>query len=176
MKTLYLLRHAKSSWNEPMDDRDRPLAPRGRRAARAMAGYMKAEGLVPDLVLCSPAVRAQETWAGMASVLGPIPVCYEAVIYESDSAGLLDLIRATANDPTSVLMVGHNPGLEELAWRLAGRGPDELRDRLRRKYPTAALAVLDLPVVSWRELAWGAATLMRFVRPKDLPWAENRGL
>jgi phosphohistidine phosphatase len=176
MKTLYLLRHAKSSWKEPLDDRDRPLSPRGRRAAPAMAEYMKAEGLVPDRVLCSPAVRARATWAGMAPVLGSIPVSYHAVIYDAGSVGLLDLIHGVDDGQVSLLLVGHNPAIEELASRLVGRGPDELRDRLRRKYPTAALAALDLPVDHWREAAWGAATLVRFVRPKDLAVADDRGL
>ena len=176
-KTLYLVRHAKSSWDEPLDDHDRPLAPRGRRAALAMAEHMSAEGLVPDQVLCSAAVRARQTWERMAPILGEtIPVDYDDALYLAGPAELLARIRATDGYPGSLLLVGHNPGLEELADGLASRGNDALRDRLRQKYPTGALAVLEIPGDDWSAAAPGAATLARFVRPKDLPGAERRRL
>lgn len=176
-KRLYLVRHAKSSWDEPLADRERPLAARGRRAAPAMAGYMKREGLVPDRVLCSPATRTRQTWDLMAPILGAdVPVSYHDEIYESGPAAVLDLVQRARDADATLMIVGHNPTLELLAEEMVGAGQSKLRDRLRRKYPTAALAVLELPGDTWQEATFGAATLTRFVRPKDLPEASARDL
>jgi phosphohistidine phosphatase len=161
---LYLLRHAKSSWDSPdLEDRDRPLAPRGRKAVRKLAEHVAHEGIRPKLVLCSPALRTRETIAGLEESLGSPPVRFEERIYEASPQGLLGIAREIAEDVGSALMVGHNPGTALLLELLAGAGlpaPAEV--------PTCALATLafDGP---WAELSAGAARLDAFVVPRELP-------
>lgn len=176
MKTLYLLRHAKSSWDEPVDDHDRPLAPRGRRAAPAMAEHMAAADRIPQRVLCSTAARARQTWHLMAPILGSLPVDYRPGLYESDPGRILDLVRWKGGAEDVLMVVGHNPSLQMLAEQLAGQGPPRLMKRLASKYPTAALAVVEFPAEAWPEVAPRAGTLVDFLRPKDLPRAAERGL
>jgi phosphohistidine phosphatase len=176
MKTLLLLRHAKSSWTDPLDDHDRPLSGRGGRAARAMAEHMASQGLVPDRVLCSSAVRTSETWALMAPHLGEPPLETSRTLYLASPGELLAAVRAGAGDAERLLLVGHNPGIEELARALAGSGDEDALRRLRRKFPTGALAVLRLASDAWTDLAPATAELVEFVRPKDLPDAKRLGL
>jgi phosphohistidine phosphatase len=170
MKTLMLLRHAKSSWDDwSLADHDRPLAPRGRNAAPRMARMMVERQTVPELVLCSTAVRARETWELMAPVLPePVDVQYVEALYGATPRGMLEVVARLAGDRSPVLLVGHNPGMEDLAHALASSGPQEAMRTLRVKYPTAALAVLDLDVDSWSDVTSGAGTLRHFIRPKDL--------
>jgi phosphohistidine phosphatase len=167
MKQLFLLRHAKSSWDDPeLDDHDRPLAPRGRRATELIAKYLRREGIVPDLVLCSSALRTRQTLERIAPAWGDdVRVEVEAELYAASAGELLERLRAVADDVESVMLIGHNPGIEELALSLAGSG-DEL-PALRRKYPTAALATLEVDG-PWRDLAPGGAELTDFVKPKQL--------
>lgn len=167
MKRLLLLRHAKSSWDDPdLDDHDRPLANRGRRASTAIAEHLSTESATTDLVLCSSARRARETLERIAPALGDgVDVQIEPELYAASDERLLKRLRAVAEDVESVLLVGHNPGLEQLAVELAGSG-DELSS-LRRKYPTAALATLEFDG-PWRALKPRRATLTAFITPKQL--------
>jgi phosphohistidine phosphatase len=167
MKQVFLLRHAKSSWDDPeLADHDRPLAPRGRRAAKAIAEHLGREGIVPELVLCSPARRARETLGRIAPALGDdVRVEVEEELYGASADGLLERLRALDDDIGSVMLVGHNPAIEELALSLAGSG-DEL-PAMRKKYPTAALATLAFDG-RWRDLEPGSAELTDFVKPKQL--------
>jgi len=136
--TLYLLRHAKSSWDDPaLADHDRPLAPRGLRNAAALAAHLRAEGVVPELVLCSTAQRARETLAAILPALGgDTEILVESGLYGSSAEELLARLHAVPEIVGSVMIVAHNPGLEDLASRLAG---DEAPERL----PTAALVELS---------------------------------
>ncbi|MBC8038218.1 MAG: histidine phosphatase family protein [Rhizobiales bacterium] len=171
MLNLMLLRHAKASeLKTGREDIDRPLTGRGKRAAMAMGHYMKANGLVPGLVLCSPAVRAKGTWDLVAKELGASPkVLFEQAIYDfGDGEELLNSVRRHAKNEKSVLLVGHNPSTKGLALRLAHKGDKKIRGRLETKYPTAALAVIKLDVGSWAAVAEGSGTLARFVRPRDI--------
>lgn len=170
MKTVFLLRHAKSSWDQPhLADYDRPLAPRGREAAPRMGRFMEREGLIPHRVLCSGALRARQTWELVASELGQdIPTEILPDIYHSTPGGLLNLIQESPADHSSVLLVGHNPTLEELALHLAGSGTDGALRDLRGKFSTAALAVLDFQAEGWKEVLPDKAYLRAFVRPKTL--------
>lgn len=170
MKTLYLLRHAKSSWdNEGLDDFDRPLAARGTDAAPRMAAHMRAEGWIPDAVLCSAARRAVETLELVAPVLGLDGAArIERELYLADPAVMLERIRALPDTAHAVLVIGHNPGQEELARDLCGDGRKKGLKRLRDKYPTGALAVVTVPVERWADVAEGTGYLEAFVRPKDL--------
>ena len=167
MKHLYLLRHAKSSWKDSsLSDRDRPLAGRGRRAAKAMAEHLRERNIHPDLVICSPARRTRETLERIETVLGRDAVQVEPRLYESGAEGLLDVLRELPDRVESVLLIGHNPSLQELALALARRSPEV--ERVEAKLPTGALVTLAVPVAHWRELERGGATLEAFVRPRDL--------
>lgn len=169
-RRLLFLRHAKSSWDEPgTDDYERPLAPRGRRAAAVMGVYLHDEGLTPDLVLCSGARRARDTWEIVSGALARRPpVEHDAALYMIAPDQLLKRLRKAPDTAASVLVVGHEGGVDDLARRLAANGPAALRRRLAEKFPTAALAVLALDLERWAELAEGRGTLTVLAAPKDL--------
>jgi len=160
---LYLLRHAKSSWKDPeLTDHDRPLAARGARAAAALARHFDAAGIAPDLVLCSTARRARDTLDQVAPAAGEVR--FEPELYGASARSLLERLRQVPPATGSVLVIGHNPELEDLALALAR--PSAGRDEIEAKYPTGALVALELP--GWAELGRGTATLTAFVRPRDL--------
>ncbi len=159
-KQLFILRHAKSSWEDPeLEDRDRPLAPRGRRAVQLIADHLRREGIEPAIVLCSPARRARETYDGVAPG-GELRI--EAGLYGATAEELLGRLRQVSEATPSVMVVGHNPALHDLVLALTGANSGVVR-----KFPTGALATLrfELP---WRELIPGAAVLVGVVRPRDL--------
>ena len=181
-RKLVLLRHAKSAWPD-VPDHERPLAGRGIRTAPVMGRWLRNAGLVPDQVLCSTARRARETWqftqAGLAATP---PVSFEDRIYEATATELLDLIREVPPATGTLLLIGHNPAIEDLALmlaappgaaRLSAAGPGSGTassgdlERMRAKFPTAAIAVLQ-PAGTWRALAQGRARLTAFVTPRDL--------
>jgi phosphohistidine phosphatase len=167
MLRLMLLRHAKSAWPEGVEDHDRPLAGRGKKAAPIMGRYMAAQGLAPDLAIVSTARRAQETWA-LAGAAFPQEIMRrdEQRIYESSAQTILSVIRKTPAQVETLLLVGHNPGFEELAQMLAHDGDRYALARLRRKYPTGALAVVDFDLRRWKVIAPGDGKLIWFVTPK----------
>jgi phosphohistidine phosphatase len=168
MRRVYLLRHAKSSWKDrSLADRDRPLAGRGKRAAKAVAGHIEAEGIRPDLVLCSPARRTRETLERVEAAFGEqVEVRFEEALYAASEAELLASLRALPAEVQSVMIIGHNPGIEELALGLASEGAE--RARMKEKYPTAALATIDLPADAWRTVERASGELIAYVRPRDL--------
>lgn len=172
---LLLLRHAKSSWTDPgLDDRDRPLNPRGIKAAAAIGRYMLKEDLIPELVLCSPARRARETWRLAAEQLKNAPrLLIEDAIYDFGNGGrVLDALRQHASNERSVLIVGHNPSLERLALRIAPEGDREARHRMEQKFPTGGLAVIDFRAENWRDASNQQGVLVSFIRPRDLGGSE----
>lgn len=151
------------------DDIDRPLAPRGQKAAPRMGRYLKEENLIPDQVLCSTAQRARKTWELVSAELGVVPpVQFHKGLYAVSSAGLLAAIRRLPDDCGCLLLIGHNPELEDLAHRLAGTGKAEALARLAEKYPTGTLAEISFARDSWSRIGEGSGTLQRFVRPRDL--------
>jgi phosphohistidine phosphatase len=162
-KQLLLLRHAKSSWDDAqLDDQDRPLAPRGRRAAKKVATYMRREGIVPDLVLCSPAAWARQTFELLG--LGPkAEVRFDDGLYGASAGELLARLRKLDDTAGSVLVIGHNPGIEDLAAALVGGGQEP-----GEKFPTAALADLRASISAWAELGPGVARRHAFVLPRSL--------
>ena len=177
MLNLMLLRHAKSSWADAgQADSDRPLNSRGRHAAVAVGRYLAANDLMPQLVLCSPARRARETWGLVAGELTALPaILIVAEIYSfGDGTALMECLRHKAGGAQSVLLVGHNPSIGRLAQILIGKGSDKLREQLEKKYPTAALAVISFDFDSWGALTAGAGTLLRFVSPKDIIDGNDR--
>jgi phosphohistidine phosphatase len=164
VKLLYLLRHAKSSWDEPgLADADRPLAPRGRRAARTVAEHVHEEGIAPSLVLCSSALRARQTLAALVGVLpAGVEIRIEDGLYAADADELLERLLAVPAETPSALVVGHNPGLHELALLLASAGAG------LERFPTGALATLRLPAEDWRELRPHTGELAALVLPREL--------
>jgi phosphohistidine phosphatase len=177
-RRLVLFRHAKSAWPD-VADHDRPLARRGQRDAPVMGSWLREAGLVPDRVLCSTAARARETWQlAQTGLAAAPPVTFDRRVYEAAAAGLLALIRQVPATVGTLLVIGHNPAIEDLALTLAtapaeeatsppgAAGPDALQ-QMRVKFPTAAVAVLEF-AGTWRELDRGRARLTAFVTPRDL--------
>jgi phosphohistidine phosphatase len=169
--TLFLLRHAKSSWADPtLADHDRPLAPRGRRAATRIAQHVRSEAVRPALVLCSSARRARDTLDVLKPALGhQVEVRVDDALYGADARQLLDRLREVGQDIASVMIVGHNPGLHDLAVELTGDGTEAAISQLHTKFPTGALATLDVGRTRWDELAPGQAYLTSLVLPRQLP-------
>jgi phosphohistidine phosphatase len=167
MKRLYLLRHAKSSWDDPtLADSDRPLAPRGRRAAKVMAGHLRRKGISPELVLCSPSRRTRQTLKRITpSLPKKADVQIEPALYAASVATLLEELHEVPDEVDSLMLIGHNPGIQDLALSLARASSES--PRVRSKFPTAALATLELDA-TWRELVPGSAELVSFVTPKEL--------
>jgi phosphohistidine phosphatase len=164
---LYLLRHAKSSWTEPLRDHERPLDDRGLRDARAAGRLLAAQGWRPDLVLCSTAVRTRETWRHAVSGGADAgEVRYVDAIYEASATRLLGLVQATEESVGSLMLIGHGPGLPGLAESLGARPePRTAWARLDTKYPTAGLAVLRLSG-PWAAATPGGAELVAFEVPR----------
>jgi phosphohistidine phosphatase len=167
VKRLALLRHAKSAWDDPsLRDRDRPLAPRGRKAAKRMGRWARKHDLRPQLVVCSSAVRARETLARMLPGLGEPEVWIEVALYAASAETLLARVRSLPEEVDDAMLVGHNPGLGDLLLLLAA--PGRLRDRAAENVPTGALARLRLDVERWHDVGAGGAELASFVLPRDL--------
>ena len=175
---LILLRHAKSAWPDDVADHERPLAPRGRRDAPAAGRWLRKSDYVPDRVLCSTARRARETWQLVEEELGAYPqTAFEERVYGASSADLLALARQTSADVRTLLIVGHDPAVQELTLELGGEQTGdagaEALGRVRAKYPTAAIAVLSFSD-GWAELGPGQARLADFVVPDDFHAGRGR--
>ncbi|MBV8837686.1 MAG: histidine phosphatase family protein [Alphaproteobacteria bacterium] len=175
MRRLMLLRHAKSDWSTPgQRDQDRPLNERGREAAPKMGAYMVRHALIADLIVASPAVRVVETLDLVLAAFDRRPkVQSEDAIYGGGPNALLELVKQTPRTVHSLLMVGHNPGLGELAALLIASGEVEARQRLIEKFPTAGLAVIDFALDDWGKLHPRAGRLDRFVVPRALETATD---
>lgn len=170
MKRLAVLRHAKSSWNDrELDDFDRPLNRRGREAALRMGQEMTKRGMRFDLVVASPALRVRETIDGVRQghELAE-PIRFEPRIYMARVSELLELIAALPDDANSALLVGHNTSAERLVAKLATDDERGLRRRVETKFPTAALAVIELPIERWSEIQPDSGELVELIYPADL--------
>jgi phosphohistidine phosphatase len=162
-----LLRHAKTERAQPGErDRDRKLTKRGRSDAPLIGAYMTHHGLMPDLALVSPATRAQETWALLAKCFAKMPrAVSEERIYNAEPKKLMDLLTETEG-AKSLAVVGHNPGLHDLAVQLIASGDIEARERIAEGLPTSGLVVIDLPFDDWSRLHPHSGRLERFVSPR----------
>ena len=161
MKRLWLLRHLKSSWDDPgLADHDRPLAPRGRKAGKRIRRWAADNDVRPDLVLCSTAVRARATLDLVAPALGAPAVEFEAGLYHAWADHLLERLQRLGSEPDGVMLIGHNPGFHDLVALLAPPGPAE--------FPTGALAELLVAADDWTDLQAGGAELSRLVVPREL--------
>jgi phosphohistidine phosphatase len=167
VKRLLLLRHAKSSWDDPhLADHDRPLAPRGRRAAKSIAAYMKEKGYEPSIVLCSSALRARQTLELITPALpSHTKAEIDPSIYHAGTEDLMTRLRSIPPEVPSVMLVGHNPAMHELLLTLLSDTAQV--EPLKKKFPTAALAVLDGPR-DWEHLGPAAAALIDYATPKQL--------
>jgi phosphohistidine phosphatase len=165
-KRLFVLRHAKSSWDDPgLDDHDRPLAPRGRRAVAVLAEHLKAHAIEPELVLCSTSRRTRETLAGINA---PGEHSIEPELYGASTHELLARLQQVPAEVESVMVIGHNPTMQTLVLRLAsGAASGEKLEQVQAKFPTGALATLTFES-AWSELGQGCARLTAFVRPRVL--------
>jgi phosphohistidine phosphatase len=161
MKRLLLLRHAKSSWSDPrLEDFERPLNERGLRAAPLMGRYLRDQQIRPDLILCSPAERARQTAALVTEAAGlSAPLRYDERIYEATAGRLAEVVSQAEEGAGELLLVGHNPGLEELLELLTGE---------TRRMPTAALACVQLDTDKWSKIAPRSGRLEWHVKPKEL--------
>ncbi len=170
MRTLHLLRHAKASWADPeRADIDRPLTDRSRRDAAALGEYLRGRGDRPQLVICSPALRTRETLDLVAPGLGlQARVEVDGRLYAASAQALWQRVRELPDTVDEALLVGHNPGMHELAVNVADHGDDEPRARLRSKLPTGAFVTVAWPDDSWRTLHKSAAVLHEYVTPRDL--------
>ncbi len=168
-KHLFVLRHAKSSWDDPgIDDHERPLAPRGRRAVKVLAEHFKMHGVDPALILCSSSRRTRETLEGIG--LGG-EALIEDELYAASPGQLLERLQRISDEVDSAMVIGHNPAIQVLVLRLAGAGRTEANGsqlhEVQRKFPTGACATLTFDG-EWSELRAGGARLEAFVRPKQL--------
>ncbi|MBB6013055.1 phosphohistidine phosphatase [Aquamicrobium lusatiense] len=170
MRQLFLLRHAKSSWDDPsLSDFQRPLANRGLRAAPLMGREMARRGWLPDLALISSSVRTRQTWElAAAQWKNPCTSIFIDTIYEADPADILAEIKKTPDEAGSLLVIGHNPGLELLVSMLAGPGSSvPALEKLERKFPTAAIVRLEIGS-NWQDLSAETSRLTDFITPKDI--------
>ena len=161
MKTLYLLRHAKSSWDDlNLKDFDRPLNKRGLKAAPKIGAYLRKEKIRPDVILSSPAVRAKETTTMVSDATGLAGVvAFEERIYEASAQQLFEIVAGFDSRISTAMMVGHNPGFEELLAALTGES---------QPMPTAALACIELNIEKWSDVSAGSGKLKWLIKPKDL--------
>lgn len=168
-RRVFLLRHAKSDWPDDAEDHERPLAKRGRKAALLVADYMVKKRLRPDVVLVSGARRTRETWAIVERRLKKTTeIRILETLYDAPAERILALLRGLDPRYREVLVLAHNPGLQEVALRLAGNGEGDTLKRLREKFPTAALACILFDVAGWSQIGEGNGHLERFVVPRSL--------
>ncbi|MBD1547836.1 SixA phosphatase family protein [Roseibium aggregatum] len=170
MLRLLLLRHAKSDWGDPsQDDIDRPLNARGRAAARTIAAYFADQDLLPDLILCSSAQRTRETLAHLLPFLdGEYDIRLMADLYDQNEDSYVPILQTNGGSARTLLLIGHNPAIEETALALVGSGPEDAIEDLGMKFPTGALAVLDFQTDTWAKLKPESGHLDRFVKPRNL--------
>jgi phosphohistidine phosphatase len=168
--TLSLFRHAKSAWNTPAArDFERPLAPRGEKAAPAMGRFMADNGLEPEIVLCSTAARARQTLElALPAFRGEPEIRHADALYHAGPKAMLERVRALPGACAHAMIVGHNPGMQALAAELAGGGDANALAALAGKFPTAALAVIDFEA-GWSDIKAGGGNLRLFMTPKQLP-------
>jgi phosphohistidine phosphatase len=174
MHQLHLLRHAKSSWDDDADDHERPLNKRGREAARLIGANLPQAIDAPDLVLCSTALRTRETAKLALGGFRKAPrFLFEDGIYLASASKLLQRLRELEESTGSVMVIGHNPGLHDAAEFLIAAGDVTLREGLREKFPTGALAVIDFAVDAWNRIHDHSGRLDRYVTPRSIAAATN---
>jgi phosphohistidine phosphatase len=175
MPRLLLLRHAKSSWDDVQaTDFDRPLSSRGRRAAPLMGRHIALHRLVPQRILCSSSRRTRETLAGILPYLADdLDVRLTRDLYLSSEDRYVDIIRAQGGTARTLLVIGHNPALQETSLTLVGQGNPTLLHDMREKFPTAALAVIDFEAKTWIDVEPETGRIVAFFRPRELQAVDS---
>jgi phosphohistidine phosphatase len=170
MRRLFLFRHAKAGPSNPgTEDRARKLIDRGRKDAAKAGAYMASHALIPDWIIASPAARTQETWKIASGAFRSVPAANSVErLYDATPHAILGAVKEVPVATHALLVVGHNPGLHELALMLIASGNIEARERLREKLPTSGLVIIDFAVDDWRKLHPQTGRLERFVTPKSL--------
>lgn len=168
-RRLILLRHTKSDWPDGIADHERPLGRRGLSDAPRIGSYMEAHGLIPDFAVVSTARRTRETWDLVEQEFSrSVPTRFDRRIYEARPGALLYIVREVEPAVGTLMLVGHNPGFEDLARFLIGGGNERARELLAEKYPTGGLAVIDFDIGDWREIETRSGSLDRFITPRGL--------
>lgn len=164
-KRLILTRHAKSSWDDPSTpDHDRPLNERGKAAAADLGDWLASRGYTPEEVLCSDALRTRKTWSGMAPALPGTAILHlKPALYNAGSDVMLAVLRHATAD--TVMIIGHNPGIAELAHRLVAHAPQNPEFQ---RYPTGATLVIEFPIDTWQEAAYGEGATLDFIVPREI--------
>jgi phosphohistidine phosphatase len=166
MRRLLLLRHAKSDWPDGVDDAMRPLADRGRDDAPEMGRALAKLSLVPDFAMVSAALRTRQTWDLASAQFGRnIPARFEEDLYAASEKTILEFVRTAPAEAETLMVLGHNPGLERLARSFAKSGDTDAIRRVEKKYPTCGLAVIELPINEWKKAAPPAGRLEAFLTP-----------
>ena len=175
MRRLILLRHSTAERAEPgRSDQERALTPQGGTDAATVGAYLANHSFRPDQVLVSPSVRTRETWQQIAAALRTAPdAAFDERIYNATTQTLFNVVAETPDTVGAVLLLGHNPGLHELAMLLVATGDIDTRERLRENFPTSGIAVIDFALDSWSKLHSRSGRLERFVSPKAIVSATN---
>ena len=170
MKTIFLLRHAKSSWNKPeLDDFERPLAPRGIKSAEKIGKYLKKEKLLPDIIYCSKAVRAKETWELVNRIVKKKNnINYKNKLYMANFSDFLNIIKETKDNFKSLMLISHNPGIENFALEIIKNKESEKYKNIDYKYPTGALSIIKFNIKKWNEVTSSTGEIYEFIKPKEL--------
>ena len=170
MKTIFLLRHAKSSWqNHNLDDFDRPLSDRGIKACKKIGKYLKKKNISPDIVYCSTAVRAKQTWELVNRIVEKKEnVLFKKNLYMSDLSNFIEIIKKTKKKFKSLMIVSHNPGIEYLALELSKDKNNEVYKKIYNKYPTGALVIIKYNIDKWNKVDLKKGSLYKFIKPKEL--------
>ncbi len=176
MRRLILLRHAKTEKDSASGkDQDRCLDERGESDATEIGAWLAANGYLPDIALVSTAARTRQTWDRISLYMPHCRVKYLDDLYLAETSQLLEIVQTAKGDPASLLVLGHNPGLHELAWNLTGKSSAADRRALGENLPTAAAAIIDFAAAKWRDVADHTGTLKVFVSPKRLREASDFG-
>jgi phosphohistidine phosphatase len=179
MLRLMLLRHAKSSRPAGVEDAERPLSDQGETAARMMGDYIAHHALIPRCAVCSPARRTRDTWSEVSGRWGSaakaVDIEFDARLYGASRQSIVSVIRSRDDMVRTLLVIGHNPGMQEAAEWLIAAGDVEQRERLREKFPTAALAVIDFALDGWSRIHEHAGRLDRFVTPRAVAATTDEG-
>ena len=175
MRRLILLRHSTAERaTAAQSDQERTLTPQGRADAATIGAYLANHAFRPDVVVVSPAARTRETWRQIAAALRLAPDArFDDRIYNATAQTLFNVVAETADDSPTVLMLGHNPGLHELAVLLVANGDIDTRERLRENFPTSGVAIIDFALDAWSKLHPRSGRLERFVSPKLIAGATN---
>lgn len=176
MRNLYLLRHAKSSWDNPrLDDFERPLSSRGIKACKLMNAHIRKAKVKPDLILCSPAIRTRDTYIRISDAFAwDTEIRFDPELYVAGSQELLKRLRQVDRKISSVMMIGHNTGIEHLALALTSGTESKSLARMREKFPTLALASIEIKKGTWADAGPGCGKLKDYVIPRDLSGGKRK--